>query len=159
MKKLSSEEFREIIKNTPLISIDLVIENSDGKILLGSRENLPAKSYWFVPGGRIFKNENFSSAFQRIIKEETGLDKNLEDANFLGIYEHMYPDENYFSDEGYGTHYVVVAYRIRIQESGLNLPAEQHSNFRWATLDEIETDHRVHKNTKNYFNGFPSFSE
>jgi len=159
MKKLSSEDFRSIIRNTPLVAIDLVVENSEGNILLGKRENLPAKSYWFVPGGRIYKGENFQAAFQRILKDETGLGKNLENANFLGIFEHIYPDENYFDDPDYGTHYIVIVYRIKIEESDFKLPTEQHSNYRWASLDEIETDPSIHTNTKNYFNGFPSFSE
>ncbi len=157
MKKISPENFRLVIKNTPLISIDLVIENSEGNILLGKRNNLPAKGYWFVPGGRILKNENFDSAFQRIVKNETGLSKQLEDANFLGIYEHIYPDENFFADPDFGT--VVIAYRIKLTDSTLELTLNQHSDYWWATLDEILTDSKIHNNTKNYFNGFLSFSE
>lgn len=159
MKKLSSDDFRSIIRNTPLVAIDLVIENSEGKILLGERENLPAKSYWFVPGGRIYKDEKFASAFQRILKDETGLDKDLRDSNFLGIYEHFYPGENNFEDPDYGTHYICIAFRIKVEETGFKLPSEQHSNYRWASLDEIESDPLIHINTKKYFNGFPSFSE
>ena len=158
MKRLSSEDFRCIIRNTPLVAIDFMVENSEGNILLGKRENSPAISFWFVPGGRIYKDENFKAAFQRILKDETGLEKDMENANFLGIYEHIYPDENYFDDPDYGTHYIVIAYRIKIEESEIELPLKQHSNYRWASLDEIESDPLIHNNTKNYFNGFSSFS-
>ena len=71
MKMLSKEDFISIVKNTPLVSIDLVIENKEGEILLGWRNNQPAKGYWFVPGGRIRKDENFRKAFNRILKTET----------------------------------------------------------------------------------------
>ena len=47
---LKKEEFLETIKNTPLVAIDLIIENDSGEILLGKRNNNPAKNFWFVPG-------------------------------------------------------------------------------------------------------------
>jgi len=77
------EVFECIIKNTPLISIDLIVKNKEGKILLGKRKNRPAKGYYFVPGGRIFKNETIEQAFKNISKHELGLDLDIESAKFL----------------------------------------------------------------------------
>ena len=54
---LEKELFSSIIENTPLISIDLVVKNHENKILLGKRINKPAYNSWFVPGGRIYKDE------------------------------------------------------------------------------------------------------
>ncbi|MHC5075082.1 MAG: GDP-mannose mannosyl hydrolase, partial [Planctomycetota bacterium] len=51
--EIKDDEFINVIKLTPLVSIDLLIKNADGKYLLGLRENEPAGNYWFVPGGRI----------------------------------------------------------------------------------------------------------
>ena len=51
---LDSKNFKIIIENTPLVSIDLCIV-CDSQILLGKRENEPLKGVWFTPGGRIFK--------------------------------------------------------------------------------------------------------
>ena len=39
-----------------MITIDLCITNNE-KILLGKRNNPPAKNFYFVPGGRI-RNQN-----------------------------------------------------------------------------------------------------
>ncbi len=64
--------FKTIVANTPLISIDFIIRNSEGKALLGQRQNRPAQNFWFVPGGRIFKDESFENAFKRISLEELG---------------------------------------------------------------------------------------
>jgi colanic acid biosynthesis protein WcaH len=159
MNKLTDEEFKHIVKNTPLISIDLVIENLQGEILLGWRNNLPARGYWFVPGGRILKDERFPDAFVRIAKAETGLELSLEDAVFLGIYEHIYPNENFSGDPDFGTHYIVVSYRIKLTETPENLPNDQHNDYWWASLDNILEDPNVHENTRNYFNGHASFTE
>ncbi|MBN1596804.1 MAG: GDP-mannose mannosyl hydrolase [Bacteroidales bacterium] len=159
MQRLSESEFRDVVKNTPLVSIDLIIENADGEILLGWRNNHPAKGYWFVPGGRIQKGEQFKDAFRRIVKAETGITFQLKDSDFLGIYEHIYPNENYRGDSSFGTHYIVIAYRIKVKDIPENIPDEQHQEYWWATIDEILEDSNVHQNTKNYFNGLQSFSE
>lgn len=156
---LSNEDFRTIVKNTPLVSIDLIIENEEGEILLGWRNNLPARGYWFVPGGRIQKDEHFSDAFQRILRTETGLEYDLENATFLGVFEHIYPNENFASEPGFSTHYIVIAYRIKLDKKPESLPLDQHQEYWWAQLDDVLEDSNVHINTKNYFNGHPSFTE
>lgn len=156
---LSKEAFKEVVKNTPLISIDFIIENSEGEILLGWRNNSPAKGFWFVPGGRIRKNEHFQAAFKRILKTETGIDYDMDDAIFLGIFEHFFPEENFSGSSDFGTHYVVLAYRIKLDSRIENLPKEQHNDYWWAPLDDLLEEANVHENTQNYFNGHLSFSD
>ena len=70
----------------PLVSIDLIITNRIGEVLLGKRENRPAKESWFVPGGRIRRMEKFEDAFKRISVNELGIPYKLEDASFFGIF-------------------------------------------------------------------------
>ncbi len=140
--------FKCIVKNTPLISIDLIIRNKEGKVLLGLRKNKPAKGYYFVPGGRIFKNETIEEAFKNISENELGLKLNISDANFLGVYQHFYEDN--FFDESFGTHYVVLAYEVEIPEIP-KLPEEQHSDYLWLLPDEILKRDDIHQYTKNYF--------
>ncbi|ECX5062799.1 GDP-mannose mannosyl hydrolase, partial [Salmonella enterica subsp. enterica] len=48
---IPSDKFREVIKLTPLVSIDILIENENGEYLFGLRNNRPAKNQFFVPGG------------------------------------------------------------------------------------------------------------
>lgn len=70
---LTDETFRTVLASTPLVSIDLVVENSAGEILLGQRLNRPAQGFWFVPGGRIQKSESLDAAFRRLTRGELGL--------------------------------------------------------------------------------------
>jgi len=142
------EIFECIIKNTPLISIDLIVKNKEGKILLGKRKNRPAQGYYFVPGGRIFKNETIEEAFRNISKNELGLDLDIKNAKFLGVYQHFYEDN--FFNEDFGTHYVVLAYEVEISDL-LELPEEQHDEYLWLTPEEILKNSKVHQYTKNYF--------
>ena len=146
---LEKEVFSSIIHNTPLISIDLIVENSEGKILLGKRVNEPAKDFWFVPGGRIFKDETLDAAFERTAKEEIGLDIKREDAVFINVYEHFY-DNNVFDNE-FSTHYVVLAHKIVTNEKlSLN---NQHEKYEWFDKEKLLESIDVHKYTKDYFKG------
>lgn len=64
--------FKTIVNYAPLISIDLIVYNSKSEVLLGKRINPPAKNYYFVPGGRVYKNEKIADAFDRICQSELG---------------------------------------------------------------------------------------
>ncbi len=59
---LSAADFSTVIRSTPLVSIDLILTRPDGAVLVGRRQNEPAKAYWFVPGGRIRKDERLDAA-------------------------------------------------------------------------------------------------
>lgn len=102
---LDEEKFHAVVAHAPLISIDLVIENAAGCILLGLRRNPPARGSWFVPGGRIRKGESLDRAFPRIALDEVGLEISRASAQFLGVYEHFYEDSAVAVNVG--THYLV----------------------------------------------------
>ncbi len=157
MKKLPAKIYKEVVKNTPIASIDLVIKNANGKVLLGYRLNNPAEKMWFVPGGAILKNEPFKDAFKRITEDELGIPLQLKDATYIGLYEHIYKT-NFTNNPDFGTHYVVNAFCIQLKQTNIELPKDQHSRYWWATKNEILTHKEVHQNTKNYFNNTPSFS-
>lgn len=148
-QRLALDTFKTIVAFTPLVSIDLVICNSQNQALLGLRNNRPAQGYWFAPGGRICKDETFDVAFQRLTFEELGFNYNIDDATFIGHYQHLYQDN--FSEDNFSTHYVVLGYLIE-EDIDLNkLPLEQHRNYQWWNIDELLNSPKVHDNTKAYF--------
>jgi len=149
MYKLPQDIFACIVKYAPLISIDLIVENNKGFFLLGKRKNQPAKGFYFVPGGRILKGETIKQAFKRISNEELGIDLKFKNAIFLGVYEHFY--RNSFVSENIPTHYIVLAYKIKINNNLQNLPKEQHSHYKWFSKEEILESKDVHYYTKLYF--------
>lgn len=147
---IQKEKFIEIIDSTPLVSIDLIIEGQKDTYLLGQRSNKPAQGYWFVPGGRIRKNEPLVEAFQRIAFSELGLVLDIADSKLLGAYDHIYED-NFDSVEDINTHYVALGYMIKIPEDSLLEMDSQHTKIQWWTKRKLLDDPRVHQNTKNYF--------
>jgi len=147
---LPVDTFADIVKYAPLVSIDFIVRNGVGDVLLGRRLNRPAQGYWFVPGGRILKGERLEDAFLRLTKVELGTEQSLSGASFLGIFEHFYDDN--FLNENFSTHYVVIGYSLVFPVGSKNsFPREQHTDYKWFSTDEIIQSDSVHKYTKLYF--------
>ncbi len=157
---LDNDTFAKVIDFTPLISIDLVVRNASGKILLGLRTNKPAQGFWFVPGGRIVKNESIENAFKRLTKSELGIELSITNARYLGLYEHFYND-SVFGDssdaKSKSTHYVVNGFEVVLPvldtvQTSHTLPKDQHEDYRWLSETELLAAHNVHVHSKWYFN-------
>lgn len=148
---LEQKTFETVIDSTPLVSIDLIVLNENNEALLGQRLNRPAEGFWFVPGGRILKNESLANAFKRLTHNELGIEVELSIAELLGPYDHFY-DDCVFNDE-IKTHYVAIAYILRLTKQQLDaLPLnEQHGAYKWFGFDELLKSPAVHKHTKWYF--------
>lgn len=146
---LSPEDFNTIVRLTPLVSIDLVVRSDNGAVWLGRRNHKPAQGIFFVPGGRIRKNETLARAFARLSMSELGIRKRISDARFLGVFEHFYP-ENRHGLAGFGTHYVVLAYELTLIEKLDSVSDEHHECKRWWSVDEMLASPEVHPNSKAY---------
>jgi colanic acid biosynthesis protein WcaH len=108
--------FKTIVRNTPLVSIDLIIKNSNGDYLLNLRGRSPAYHKWFFLGGSIKKPEKPEEAFNRIIDREffSTLKINFKDAKFTKLAVHRYKENldgqvNTFEE---GIQYYVLCYEL-----------------------------------------------
>jgi colanic acid biosynthesis protein WcaH len=145
-KLIPTEQFKTVVEYTPLISIDLVTMYKD-KVLLGKRVNKPALGFYFTTGGIVRKNETFVQAMNRISKDELGIELTQE-VEFIGVFEHFY-DDSIFDD--ISTHYVNHGYLLQLDKELTNLPQEQHSEYKWFTIEELMNSNEVHKYVKDYF--------
>lgn len=144
---LPTDIFKIVVDNAPLFAIDLVVVNESDELLVGKRLNAPAKDWWFVPGGRVFKNEHISDAFRRISDNELGMQCLLEQARLLGVFDHIYDDSVF--DSTISTHYINAAHLIRVKTEVLNLPiGEQHLDYRWVSVSDVLTDMTIHPYSK-----------
>lgn len=150
MNMLEPSKFREIVKNTPLVSIDLIVRNQKNEVLIGLRKSSPAKNSWFVPGGRIRKDEKIDAAFKRITEDELGIPLNLKNARFLRVFEHLH-ERNFADEPGFGTHYIVLAHEIKLPVEYSELPLKQHSDYRWMSEKQLLQEDGVHPYTKDFF--------
>jgi colanic acid biosynthesis protein WcaH len=157
---LSQDKWVEVVRNAPLVSIDLIVQNENHQVLLGWRTNRPAQQTWFVPGGVVRKGETLDFAFQRILRDELAVGwQNLclsRQALFYGLYEHHYED-NFLGASDFGTHYIVLAHKLSLQHlqsrgRGLSaLPTVQHRKYAWMDIPELLVCPDVHANVKAYF--------
>ena len=147
---IDHDTFQTIVDKTPLISIDLIVRDDSGRILLGQRLNRPAQNYWFVPGGRILKDESLACAFKRLTQNELGQTFNIDDGELLGPYDHFYDDYVFGTDVS--THYVAIAYVLKVSNALDALPVgEQHGGYRWFDIESIKNEEKVHLHSKWYF--------
>ena len=151
MAYLSDSVFKTVLEATPLVSIDLCLERA-GRYLLGWRNNRPAARHWFVPGGRIQKNETIAAAFERLTKAEIGTAFSLSEARLIGAYDHIY-DDTVFGETPYGTHYVVLGHHLKLPEAFEPQLDAQHERWQWWKKEDILASDLVHANTKAYFRG------
>ena len=149
--QLPPDEFLHLVKNAPLIAIDLIVENSTGEILVGRRTGLPAKGSWFVPGSRMRKEKTLDSAFARITLKELGIKIPRANSDFVGVFEHFY-DDNFAGVPGVTTHYVVLAFRLRVPHIQISaLPNSQHDQWQWMSIKNGTEKEGVHPNARPYF--------
>lgn len=121
---IPEEKWTTIVKCVPLVSVDLIVAY-DGGILLGLRENEPAKGEWFVPGGTVLKNERLEEAVQRVARTEIGCEIQITDR--LGVYEHFYETSEI---DGVGSkHYLANAFVVE-PTGRVELSDDQHSDLR-----------------------------
>jgi colanic acid biosynthesis protein WcaH len=149
-RPLAEDEFSELVRLGPLASIDIILCDPENHVLVALRNNEPAKGFYFVPGSCIRKDEPIKDAFTAILWEETGCEADLAQAQFLNVYEHIYPN-NRSGRLGFGTHYVVLAYRLQFDHRPKITLDDQHSAIKWLTPSELLTLDDVHPYTKRYF--------
>lgn len=150
---LDKQTFLNVVQNAPLVAVDFLLMRGN-EVLLGLRNNRPAQNFWFVPGGRILKNETITQALLRIADKELGLAELVKNGQlavtFYGTYEHFYDD--CFAGVDISTHYVVLAHQVKLPTNfDLPIADEQHSAFKWWSVQELLASTEVHQYSKNYF--------
>lgn len=153
---LELNKFKEIVQNAPLIAIDLLIIKNR-KLLLGKRKNAPGKNSFFVPGGRIMKNEKIIEAFNRILNNETNfiLNKKSISSFFIGFDEHFY-DDNFLDNNEFNTHYIVLLFLLRFEDlesnNKVNLEEQHHEHLWFDSKKDFEIIANMNMFMKGYLN-------
>ncbi|GAB3706534.1 NUDIX hydrolase [Halorubrum pallidum] len=131
---IPDEDWRTIVANVPIVSVDLVIRR-EGGVLLGRRTNEPVKGHWFVPGGRVRKGETRREAVHRVASEELGID--VEIVESLGAFEHQYEtadvdgvDSKHYLANGYVVDVVGGVGTDGVNDNDALTADDQHDAFR-----------------------------
>ena len=101
-----------------------------GSILLVKRDREPAKGLWSLPGGRVERGETLREAIVREVREETGIDVDVE--GLLGIAERIVRDDD--GDVEY--HYVILDYVATPRSTSIKA-GDDASEVRWVPVGEL----------------------
>ena len=178
--------FNKIIRNTPLVSIDLIIRNSKGDFLLNLRGRFPAYRTWFFFGGSIKKPEKPKDAFIRILEREffSILKVDFEASKFTKLAVHQYKENlnKYVNRIEEGIQYYVLCYELKAELSDTEIQSillaykeavnkkiinkiksmfgfkvePEALNMRWFSEEEIKSSSEVHNHVKHYFKNDPN---
>lgn len=110
----------------------VLVEDADGRVLLGRRAIEPARGRWDLPGGFCEPDETPEECAVRELREETGCA--IAVTGFLGhLIDEYGPD---------GDHTLNAVFTARIVD-GTAVPADDVEELRWFALDDLPDDEAI----------------
>jgi colanic acid biosynthesis protein WcaH len=129
MSELPLEQYKEFHRLMPILCVDVVLVHGNSFLLL-KRKNAPACGEWWLPGGRVLRDELLADAAKRKIREETGLES--KEPEMLGADETLFPDGPF----GWSTHTVNIVFRADAVKGEAKVD-NQSEEFQWfEKIDE-----------------------
>ncbi len=118
--------YQEILKVMPRPCVDVVLTYR-GKVLLGHRAIEPDKGNWGLIGGQVNMGETTEQAVVRKVKEELGIDIDIDTIRLLGI----------FTCFGKTRQDICMTYRAEAKSAdGIKL-GYQHDKYYWAGIHSM----------------------
>ena len=93
MPKVSQRVVITMPEGLPRIGSALLVRDEANRILLGKRNKDPQRGSWVIPGGKIRPFESIGEAAARELREETGLD--VEVQGRFRVYEIINPPDEH----------------------------------------------------------------
>ncbi len=91
------------------------------------RNNEPFKGKWWIPGGRVYKNEPLEKAVKRKLLEECGMKtSSIKNIGFIEYINVKSP----FSEVKTGSHVLSIVFEVNPKNYSV-LTDSQHSKFEW----------------------------
>jgi 8-oxo-dGTP diphosphatase len=107
----------------PKVAVDVIVGKGDS-ILLIKRKNEPFSGMWALPGGFVEDKETVEQAAVREVKEETGIDIELE--GLIGVYSEPGRDPR--------GHVISVVFAATAKNDKVKANPKEVDDFRWALL-------------------------
>lgn len=113
----------------PVLAVGAIVLEK-GQMVLVKRDHEPALGQWSLPGGRVEWGETLEEAVAREVREECGIDVDLE--GLAGIAERILPDDD-------GTvlwHFVIHDFWARPRSRDLKA-GDDVSDARWVNVKDL----------------------
>jgi hypothetical protein len=110
---LAKEDFLLSLKLSPRLTVELLIENTQGELLLLRRDRPPFEGLWHVPGGFLLKDELIVDCAKRLQVTELGEELGQEGVFVGKIFETIGADVR----EGVSSHVLHYPIKYRLIEA------------------------------------------
>ena len=139
--------YKEITKRIPILCVELIIYNKDGKVLLLKRKLPPLQGSWWLPGSGVRLDEKLEKAAVRVAAEELGLKAgDLRLIRQTGIMQ-MFFRRGYFENP---CHTVSIVFLMMLEgEREIRLDF-QSADYKWTS--------DIPKHLTHYFVDIPELS-
>ncbi len=117
----------------PVVAVGAIVIDK-GAILLVKRDREPAKGQWSLPGGRVEIGETLREALVREVREETGIDVDVD--GLIGTAERVVRDD----DGEIAFHYVILDYVCTPRSTELKA-GDDAADVRWVPVSEMADLH------------------
>lgn len=118
---------------SPAIAVGAIVIDK-GALLLVKRDREPARGEWSLPGGRVEVGETLREALVREVREETGVDVDVD--GLIGVAERVVRDD----DGDIAFHYVILDYVCNARSHAVK-PGDDASDARWVPVGELGDMH------------------
>ena len=114
-----------IYEARPTLTVDVLIPNKEGNLLVIRRGHAPYEGMWCWAGGMVDPGETVETTGVREVKEETGLSVSIE--RVVGIYSKMGRDPR--------GHYISITLLAKPVDEKPRI-TEEATDWKWATSTE-----------------------
>jgi 8-oxo-dGTP diphosphatase len=109
-------------------SVVAVILDDTERVLLTRRSIPPFQDLWVMPGGKIDLGESILDALRREVREEVGLEVEVDD--LIDVFEHVTPgEENY--------HFVIIYYLCRPLWCEISFNEQEVAEAAWVQGSDL----------------------
>ncbi len=127
--RITEELYRQFCRSMPLACVDLIVVDTDRRVLLLLRKNDPARGHWWFPGGRVLYLETRQQAALRKLRDECGIHAVCVDE--VGTYDVMLDDR----EKGFTCHGITTLFAIHVNGAGDITLDAQSAAYDWRTPD------------------------
>lgn len=117
----------------PFCAVGAIVVDK-GALLLIKRDREPARGQWSLPGGRVEIGETLREALVREVREETGVDVDVD--GLIGVAERIVRDD----DGAIEYHYVILDYVCTPRSTSVTA-GDDAADARWVPVAELPDLH------------------